>query len=229
MRTKQSHRLWASVGEVGRLGVVVLACAVLLCPAVARGESESEGWQRFEQGGVSLEVAPTPVQRTLSVCFSLKAPERMSEAVSNTTRPDGTVVSVEAFGAGDHWLRDYRPHHNGEDTEQIVEMTGRMQQSVDARAQDYVSFAPRRVLTYVTHRPTRANAYVKAADLRDYAAKLRVRCRASNVDQGSQGLCGERAQVRGASGASSHRGSARRLWIAAVQYPSHNGGARLHG
>jgi len=46
------------------------------------------------------------------------------------------------------------------DREEIVQMMGRMQRYVDARAADYVRFTPRKVVTYASHRPTRANAYV---------------------------------------------------------------------
>ena len=76
-----------NVGTGCQLGLVALGCAILLGAGVSRGEDEPATWQTFQQSGVSLEVAPTPVQRTLSVCFFLRTPERMSRVVLDISRP----------------------------------------------------------------------------------------------------------------------------------------------
>ena len=60
-----------------------------------------------------------------------------------------------------HWISGSGGGIQGDkNRHQIVEMMGRMQRYVDDHAADYVRFTPRKVMTYASHRPTRANAYV---------------------------------------------------------------------
>jgi hypothetical protein len=59
-----------------------------------------------------------------------------------------------------HWTVDHITIKGHENQQEMVEMMGQMQRYVDDRAADYVSFTPRKVMTYATHRPSRANKYI---------------------------------------------------------------------